>query len=44
MRIREATRNDSVQIIAVMTNAEASNLMLFGPGERKMEPDTFASF
>ncbi|XRD25779.1 GNAT family N-acetyltransferase [Lysinibacillus fusiformis] len=44
MRIREATRNDSVQIIAVMTNAEASNLMLFGPGERKMEPETFANY
>lgn len=44
MRIRAATRNDSVQIIAVMTNAEESNLMLFGPGERKIEPEQFANY
>ncbi len=44
MLIREATRKDSTQIIAVMTNAEASNLMLFGPGERKLEPEQFGSY
>lgn len=44
MLIREATRNDSAQIIAVMKNAEASNLMLFGPGERKMAPEPFANY
>ena len=44
MRIRQAIRNDSEQIIAVMTNAEASNFMLFGPGERKLQPEQFAQY
>ncbi|WP_342442591.1 GNAT family N-acetyltransferase [Lysinibacillus sp. FSL K6-0075] len=44
MIIREATRHDSEQIIAVMTNAEASNFMLFGPGERNLTPKPFGEY
>ncbi|WP_155592184.1 GNAT family N-acetyltransferase [Lysinibacillus cavernae] len=44
MFIREADRNDSEQIIAVMTNAEASNFMLFGPGERNLAPEKFVKY
>ncbi|WP_342534015.1 GNAT family N-acetyltransferase [Lysinibacillus sp. FSL K6-0057] len=44
MIIREATRHDSEQIIAVMTNAEASNFMLFGPGERNLTHKPFGEY
>ena len=44
MLIREARREDAEGIIAVMRNAEESNFMLFGPGERKLEPKQFAIF
>ncbi|MED4552474.1 GNAT family N-acetyltransferase [Lysinibacillus capsici] len=44
MIIREATRHDSERIIAVMANAEASNFMLFGPGERNLAPKPFGEY
>ncbi|MGE7997094.1 N-acetyltransferase family protein [Lysinibacillus sp. NPDC093190] len=44
MLIREAIREDAEQIIAVIKNAEESNLMLFGPGERKLETEQFTKF
>lgn len=44
MLIREAKREDAEQIIAVIKNAEESNFMLFGPGERKLETAQFTKF
>ncbi|WP_285397018.1 GNAT family N-acetyltransferase [Lysinibacillus sp. fls2-241-R2A-57] len=41
MLIREAKIEDVEQIIAVMKNAEESNFMLFGPGERQLEAEQF---
>lgn len=44
MFIRKAKCEDAQQIIMVMKNAEESNFMLFGPGERQLEPKQFAKF
>lgn len=44
MLIREAKREDAEQIIAVIKNAEESNFMLFGPGERKLETAQLTKF
>ncbi|MFF2794666.1 GNAT family N-acetyltransferase [Lysinibacillus xylanilyticus] len=44
MLIREAIREDAEQVIAVIKNAEESNFMLFGPGERKLETEQFTKF
>ncbi|MFJ7734268.1 GNAT family N-acetyltransferase [Lysinibacillus sp. NPDC097231] len=44
MLIREAKIEDAQQIITVMKNAEDSNFMLFGPGERQLETKQFAVF
>lgn len=44
MLIRAAIREDAEQIIAVIKNAEESNFMLFGPGERKLETEQFTKF
>ncbi|MDM5246727.1 GNAT family N-acetyltransferase [Lysinibacillus sp. G4S2] len=44
MLIREAKIEDAEQIIAVMKNAEESNFMLFGPGERQLEAEQFTRF
>ncbi|MCL1695666.1 GNAT family N-acetyltransferase [Lysinibacillus sp. BPa_S21] len=44
MVIREAIGKDAEQIIAVIRNAEESNFMLFGPGERKLETEQFTKF
>jgi RimJ/RimL family protein N-acetyltransferase len=42
MFIREARIEDAEQIMAVMKNAEESNFMLFGPGERQLEAEQFS--
>lgn len=44
MFIREARIEDTEQIMAVMKNAEESNFMLFGPGERQLEVEPFTRF
>lgn len=44
MLIREAKIEDAEQIMAVMKNAEESNFMLFGPGERQLEAEPFTRY
>jgi len=44
MLIREAICEDAEKVIAVIKNAEESNFMLFGPGERKLETEQFTKF
>ncbi|MGX9135688.1 N-acetyltransferase family protein [Rummeliibacillus sp. JY-2-4R] len=44
MQIRHATIHDAQEIIQVMQDAESSNLMLFGPGERKVSKEPFTKF
>ncbi|MGE7916945.1 N-acetyltransferase family protein [Lysinibacillus xylanilyticus] len=44
MFIREARIEDAEQIMVVMKNAEESNFMLFGPGERQLEAEQFTGF
>lgn len=44
MLIREARLEDAEGLITVMKNAEESNFMLFGPGERQLESKQFAVF
>lgn len=44
MLVREAIGKDAEQVIAVIKNAEESNLMLFRPGERKLETEQFTKF
>ncbi|MGM9949445.1 MAG: GNAT family N-acetyltransferase [Lysinibacillus sp.] len=44
MEVRNATIDDAAQIVEVMEDAEASNFMLFGPGERKMTAEKFISY
>ena len=44
MEVRNATIDDATQIVEVMEDAEASNFMLFGPGERKMTAQKFMPF
>ncbi|MEG0259415.1 MAG: GNAT family N-acetyltransferase [Lysinibacillus sp.] len=42
--VRKAINSDSLQIIAVMKNAEESGLMLFSPGERSVNSEAFAKY
>ena len=44
MEVRNATIDDATQIVEVMEDAEASNFMLFGPGERKMNAQKFIPY
>ncbi len=44
MQIRQATINDAQEIIQVMQDAESSNMMLFGPGERNVSTEQFIKF
>ncbi len=44
MEVRNATIDDATQIVGVMEDAEASNFMMFGPGERKMTAQKFTPY
>lgn len=44
VEIRKGNSNDAEAIVGVMTSAEESGNMLFDPGERKIDPASFAKF
>ncbi len=44
MEVRVAVSSDAEQIIKVMKDAEASNFMMYGPGERELTAEQFQRF
>ena len=44
MEVRVGMSDDAEQIVEVMKDAEASNFMMYGPGERKMTGEQFRRF
>ncbi|WP_413366980.1 N-acetyltransferase family protein [Lysinibacillus sp. 3P01SB] len=44
MKVRTAVSDDAAQIVEVMKDAEASNFMMYGPGEREMTAEQFQRF
>lgn len=44
MEVRIATSDDAKDIVGVMQDAEASNFMMYGPGERNITPEQFERY